>query len=135
MTNERFKELDSHFMKLVDHVLDSKGKHYSKEEDRYQNFIEAATLGDSDPLDEMLAALRKHTVALHYIFKKYKKHTVPSTSFIEHGGDVINYIRLIYGWLNKEEKEYVGCNLPDCHCHVPGEECKKDKPLSPISRR
>lgn len=125
MTPERFLELDEHFMKQVNLVMHSKGEHYH-DKNRFDNFIEAAQLGDTDPMEEMKAALRKHTVAFHNMFKRYKGHTIPMSTFIEHGGDIINYIRLIYGWLNKEEKDYVGCDLSDCHCHVPGETCKKD---------
>ncbi len=125
MTPERFLELDEHFMKQVNLVMHSKGEHYHNE-DRFDNFLEASSLGGTDPMDEMLAALRKHTVAFHNIFRRYRGHTIPMSVFVEHGGDIINYIRLLYGWLNKEELDYAGCDLSDCHCHVPGEDCKKE---------
>ena len=124
MKPERFDHLDEHFMRQVNMVLTGKGSHYTEGEDRFSNFREAAELGGTDPVDEMLAAMRKHTIAWFTMFRKARTldaYVVSTPRLIEHGGDIINYIRLIYTWMLGEEPDYVGCNLPDCKC--PEEEC------------
>jgi hypothetical protein len=123
MTPERFEEFDNHFMHTVSSVLHAKGLHYTEGEDRFSNFREAAKLGGTEPLDEMLAALRKHVIAFFTMFKRYRDVRIPTTMFVEHGGDIINYIRLINGHLKEGVPDYVSCDLPDCSCHIPGELC------------
>jgi hypothetical protein len=125
MTPERFLEFDDHFMQTVSGVLHAKGKHYTEDEDRFSNFREAAKLGGTEPLDEMLAAMRKHVIAFFTMFKRYKGMVIPTTIFMEHGGDIINYIRLINGHLKEGVQDYVACDLPDCSCQIPGEQCIK----------
>jgi len=126
MTPERFTEIDNHFMQVVSGVLNAKGMHYTEGEDRFSNFREAAKLGGTEALDEMLAALRKHVIAFFTMFKRYKGMIIPTTVFIEHGGDMINYVRLINGLLKEGVQDYVGCDLPDCDCQTPGELCIKE---------
>jgi len=124
MTPEQFDHLDEHFMRQVNLVLDGKGKHYTAGEDRYSNFREAAELGGTEPVDEMLAAMRKHVIGWFTMFRRAASldgYTPSSLKLVEHGGDIINYIRLIYAWQVGEEPDYVGCNLPDCRC--PEEPC------------
>lgn len=124
MTPEEFNQFDEHFMKKVNHVLTGKGKHYTIGEDRFSNFREAATLGNTEPDQEMLAAMRKHVIGFFTLFRRGR---VDRAKFIEHGGDIINYIRLLNGFLQEGAKdEFNGCNLPDCTCHVPGQLCHKE---------
>ena len=131
MKLEVFQEVDSHFMSHVDHVLESKGKHYTTGEDRFSAFKQMARLagGNRTHLDEALSNMRKHVVAFFDMFHRYDGHKIPEVLFKEHGGDIINYVRLINGILTEgDEHDYRdrGCNLPDCSCHIPGELCKRD---------
>jgi hypothetical protein len=129
MRVEDFKGADEHFMKQVNHVLDGKGRHYTMGDDRFSNFKEAAALagGITTHLDEALASMRKHVIAFFNMFTRYDGEKVPQGKFMEHGGDIINYIRLINGiLLEGDEDVYVACDLTDCNCHHPGEGCKKD---------
>ncbi|MHA2084585.1 MAG: hypothetical protein ACXABD_12585 [Candidatus Thorarchaeota archaeon] len=125
MKPEKFVEYDKHFMGQVDMVLHGKGQHYTEGEDRYSNFREAASLGGTEPVDEMLAQMRKHVVGFFTMFRKAKTlegYKVSSAKLLEHGGDVINFIRLIYAWQLGEEPTYVACNLSDCRCQE-GDPC------------
>lgn len=129
MRMEDFEGVDEHFMKQVNHVLLGKGKHYTVGGDRFSNFKEAAALagGTTTHLDEALAHMRKHVIAFFNMFEKYDGEKVPQGKFVEHGGDMINYIRLINGMLVEGDRnDYIGCDLTDCTCHLPGEECVKD---------
>lgn len=123
-----FEGVDAHFMKSVNHVLLGKGKHYTEGDDRFSNFKEAAGLAGENTthLDEALAAMRKHIVGFFTLFRRYDGEKVPQGKFLEHGGDIINYIRLINGMLVEGDRnDYIACGLEDCNCHVPGEPCRK----------
>jgi hypothetical protein len=129
MTPEKFKEHDDHFMGLVSHTLHEKGKHYTTGEDRFSAFKDMARLakGNTTHLDEALSNLRKHVIAFFDMFHKYDGHKIPHTKFLEHGGDIINYIRLLNGILHEGEgHEELGCNHIDCSCHIPGEKCVRE---------
>jgi hypothetical protein len=124
-----FKDIDAHFMKMVDHVLHTKGEHYTVGDDRFSNWKSRVLLakGNRTHLDECLSDMRKHVVAFFDMFHKYDGHKVPQQKFLEHGGDIINYIRLINGILTEgDEHEELGCNHTDCACHIPGEPCVRD---------
>ncbi len=130
MKVEDFKSADEHFMNQVNHVLDGKGKHYMMNKDRFSNFKESASLAGAHVthLDEALASMRKHTVAFFNMFERYDGEKIPHGKFMEHGGDMINYIRIINGMLIEGDKDaYVACDLTDCNCHFPGEPCIKDR--------
>jgi hypothetical protein len=127
MKVEKFQQNDRHFMTKVTHVLNDKGKHYTVGDDRFSNFKQAAVLagGNRTHLDEALCNMRKHVVAFFDMFFKYDGTKIPEQKFIEHGGDIINYIRLINGMLTEgdEHDKPTGCNRPDCSCHIPGDLC------------
>ena len=87
-----------------------------------------AELNGTDHLAEALSGMSKHVVAFFAMFRRHHKEggSVPFTKFMEHGGDIINYVRLINGMLAEGTgDDYIGCNLPDCDCQIPGELCVK----------
>lgn len=130
MKIEDFKAADDHFMSQINHVLTGKGQHYTEGDDRFSNFKDAAGLagGDTTHLDEALASMRKHIIGFFTLFRRYDGEKIPQGKFLEHGGDIINYIRLINGMLVEGDRnDYIACDLTDCQCHHPGEECIKPK--------
>jgi len=114
MKHERFKELDDNFMSQVNNVLHGKGQHYKTSgDDRFSNFREAAVLGGVTTLDQLSSSLNKHIIAFSGLLRKFGSQ-YPLVQYLEHGGDIINYIRLIHAYLREGEVDEETCNHPEC---------------------
>lgn len=112
MKHTRFRKLDEHFMKNVEHIFEAGYKLDPGGLDRFSEFRKASLLADTEMIDEMAARMRRHVIAFFRVLEGGRA----SQQLQEHGSGIINYVRLINGALQEGDIYYEEetCNHPEC---------------------
>ena len=100
MTHDEFRM----FLQMLDtrlsKVLINKGKFYTNE-NRFSNFISAGLMNDETTEEALWGMVSKHIIALKDMIKSHKHYDLPK--WIEVGGDIINYIKLLLGIVAEQQ--------------------------------
>ena len=97
MTPKRFQEIVKELQTMTTDVLAKKAMEYSRNGERFHNFIVAGRRLGVDPIVALVGMKEKHSVSLHDMVLDLKEGKMPSRSMLdEKFGDEINYLILEY---------------------------------------
>lgn len=97
MSPERFKEILAEVQTATVSVLASKAKEYSRDGERFHNFIRAGRRMDIDPIFALMAMKEKHSVSISDMVADAMNGVLPSRTMLDEKFiDEINYLIIAY---------------------------------------
>jgi hypothetical protein len=97
MTPERFSEIVKELQTKTTNVLTKKAMEYSRNGDRFHNFVVAGRRLGCDPIQALVGMKEKHSVSLVDMLEDLKDGKLPTIAMLdEKFGDEINYLILEY---------------------------------------
>jgi len=97
MTPERFQEIVKELQVKTTDVLTKKAMEYSRNGERFHNFVVAGRRLGCDPIQALIGMKEKHSVSLVDMLEDLKDGKLPTIAMLnEKFGDEINYLILEY---------------------------------------
>lgn len=97
MTPKRFQEIVKELQTMTTDVLAKKAMEYSRNGERFHNFIVAGRRLGCDPIQALVGMKEKHSVSLCDMLSDLKEGKLPNRKMLdEKFGDEINYLILEY---------------------------------------
>ena len=97
MTPERFQEVVKELQTMTIDILAKKAIEYSRNDNRFHNFIAAGRRLGCDPIVALVGMKEKHSVSLADMLEDLKDGKLPTRVMLdEKFGDEINYLILEY---------------------------------------
>jgi hypothetical protein len=133
MKQNQFDILLKRRLSLIESVLGSKGKEYTRDDDRLSNFKDAARVDDETPEQALWGMFKKHLISVKDIKNDIAKGKLPNFALLEEKiGDSINYFILLevmikeriikefqekHDQLTEEEPHATECSCKSCAKH------------------
>ncbi len=106
MTPERFQEIVKELQAITTDTLANKAIEYSRNDNRFHNFIVAGRRLGCDPIQALVGMKEKHSVSLADMLDDLKNGKLPTITMLnEKFGDEINYLILEYAMFRERMGE------------------------------